>query len=156
MPGSDGPENLKISKKSQLGVDFGPCRQTVGLSAIEADSWSWGTTMMVRSWGTTMMVRSWGSDHEVEKLRLDHEMCRTLGGGEVSIVWYERPLRIVSLSPRLEEMKSEINNCVRTWTTELPVYLFSPVYESSPIVCLYLTVFVYEYVYHIYPTPPLG
>ena len=27
MPGSDGPENLKILKKSQLGVDFGPCRQ---------------------------------------------------------------------------------------------------------------------------------
>ena len=38
VPGSDGPENLKILKKGQLGVDFGPYRQTVGLSAIEADS----------------------------------------------------------------------------------------------------------------------
>ena len=38
MPGSDGPENLKILKKGQLKVDIGPCRQTVGLSAIEADS----------------------------------------------------------------------------------------------------------------------
>ena len=38
MPGSDGPENLKILKKGQFGVDFGPCRQAVGLSAIEVDS----------------------------------------------------------------------------------------------------------------------
>ena len=38
MPGSNGPENSKILKKSQLGVDLGPCRQRVGLSAIEADS----------------------------------------------------------------------------------------------------------------------
>ena len=38
MPGNDGPENLKILKKIQLEVDFGPCRQTVGLSATEADS----------------------------------------------------------------------------------------------------------------------
>ena len=38
MPGSDGPENLKILKKSQLGVDFEPGRQTVGLSTFEADS----------------------------------------------------------------------------------------------------------------------
>ena len=38
LPGSDGPENLKILKKSQLGVDCGPCRQTVGFSAIEANS----------------------------------------------------------------------------------------------------------------------
>ena len=37
MLGSDGPENLKILKKSQMGVDCGPCRLTVGLSAIEAE-----------------------------------------------------------------------------------------------------------------------
>ena len=35
MPGSDGPENLKILKRGQLKVDFGPCSQRVGLSAIE-------------------------------------------------------------------------------------------------------------------------
>ena len=29
MPGSDGSKNLKILKRSQLGVDFGPLRQTV-------------------------------------------------------------------------------------------------------------------------------
>ena len=38
MPGSDSPENMKILKKGQLGVDFGLCRQTVGLSASMADS----------------------------------------------------------------------------------------------------------------------
>ena len=31
MPGSDGPEDLKILKKSQLGVDCGPCRQKIEL-----------------------------------------------------------------------------------------------------------------------------
>ena len=41
MPRSDGPENLKILKKSQLGVDWEPCRQTVVLSASMADRWSW-------------------------------------------------------------------------------------------------------------------
>ena len=38
ISGSDGPENLKILKKIQLRDDFRPCRQTVGLSANEADS----------------------------------------------------------------------------------------------------------------------
>ena len=38
IPGSDGPENLKILKKRQFGVDFGPCRLTFGLSASMADS----------------------------------------------------------------------------------------------------------------------
>ena len=38
MPRSDGPENLKILKKSQLGVDCERCRQTVGLSTSMADS----------------------------------------------------------------------------------------------------------------------
>ena len=49
MPESDGPENLKILKNNQLGVDFGQCWQTVGLSAIEAYSWSWVPTMVLRS-----------------------------------------------------------------------------------------------------------
>ena len=52
MPGSDGPENLKILKKSQLGVEFGPCRETVGFSAIE--------------------VEKLESDDAVGILRLDH------------------------------------------------------------------------------------
>ena len=29
MPRRDGPENLRISKKSQFKVDIGPCRQIV-------------------------------------------------------------------------------------------------------------------------------
>ena len=34
MPGKDGPENLRILKKSQLKVEIGPWRQTV-----EGKSW---------------------------------------------------------------------------------------------------------------------
>ena len=29
MPGRDGPENLRILKKNQLGDEIGPWRQTV-------------------------------------------------------------------------------------------------------------------------------
>ena len=51
MARSDGPANLKILIKSQMGVDFGPCWQTVVFTATEADSW--GPTMVLRSWGPT-------------------------------------------------------------------------------------------------------
>ena len=71
MLGSDGPENLKILKKRQLGVDFGQYRQTVGLSIIEADSWSWGPTMKLKL-SSDNDVEKLGSDHEVEDFRLDH------------------------------------------------------------------------------------
>ena len=37
MPGRDGPENLRILKKSQLRVEIGPCRQIVGDSATESN-----------------------------------------------------------------------------------------------------------------------
>ena len=76
---SDRPENMKILKKSQLRVDFRICRQTVGLSAIEADSWSWVQTMVLKNWD----------------LKHD-EMCRNL---EVLLAQYdyERLLRIVFL-----------------------------------------------------------
>ena len=36
MPGRDGPENLRILKKSQLRVEIGPWRQRIEFSAIEA------------------------------------------------------------------------------------------------------------------------
>ncbi len=36
IPGRDGPENLRILKKSQLKVDIGPWRQIVEFSAIGA------------------------------------------------------------------------------------------------------------------------
>ncbi len=39
MPRSDGPENLKILKKRQLGVDFGPCRQTFAVGIFEVSPW---------------------------------------------------------------------------------------------------------------------
>ena len=39
MPRRDGPENLRILKKSQLKVDIGPWSRVVGDSAIESKSW---------------------------------------------------------------------------------------------------------------------
>ena len=52
--------------KHELGVDFGPCKQIVGLSANEADSWSWGPTMMVlRSWIKTIILRIWGPTRQL-------------------------------------------------------------------------------------------
>ena len=36
MPERDGPENLRILKKSQLRVEIGPCRQTIEFSAVAA------------------------------------------------------------------------------------------------------------------------
>ena len=36
MPGRDGPENLRLLKKSQLELEIGLCRQTVRDSAIES------------------------------------------------------------------------------------------------------------------------
>ncbi len=39
MPGSDGPENLKILKKSQWGVDCGPCKQTIELLPLRQRMW---------------------------------------------------------------------------------------------------------------------
>ena len=65
MPGNDDPENLKILKKSQLGVNCGRCSRTVGLSAIELSS--------------DHNVEKLGSDYGGETLRLDHEMCGALG-----------------------------------------------------------------------------
>ena len=38
MPGRDGPENLRILKKSQLKVEIGPWNRVVGESAIESKS----------------------------------------------------------------------------------------------------------------------
>ena len=95
MSGSDGPENLKILKKSQLGFDLGQCRKTVALSAIEAESWSWGLTIMVRSW-----VRQCCWEVEYRPWFWDID----IGPWNASSVWvlltlydYEILLRIVSL-----------------------------------------------------------
>ena len=53
MPRRDGPENSRILKKSQLEVEIGPWRQTVGDSAIESKSWVFRTSTgrdELRSW----------------------------------------------------------------------------------------------------------
>ena len=57
MPGRDGPENLRILKKSQL-------ESRVGDSAIETKSWVFGSLPVEMNW-------------ELKQ----HEMCRTLGVG---------------------------------------------------------------------------
>ena len=45
MPGRDGPENLRILKKSQLKVDTGPCRQRVEFLPL---SWELGILPLSR------------------------------------------------------------------------------------------------------------
>ena len=47
-------------EKESVGSWLGPCRQTVGLPAIEADSWSWVSTMVLRSCGLTRQLGFWG------------------------------------------------------------------------------------------------
>ena len=125
---------LHWSRQLQSRVDFERCRQTVGLSAIEADSWSWGPIMMLRSWGPTMILRNW-----------DWTTRCAERWGVVSLVWFWKTFKNC-LSPHVDEPKSEVNKCVRTWTTESPVYLFSsesPVYLTLPIVfciCTYTVI----------------
>ena len=94
----------------QLKVDIGPWRQTVVFSAVAA---------AVKFFGSRPAKMNWDLKH--------HEMCRTLG---VLLAYYdyERLLRNVSLSLRVEEPNSEVNKCVRTWKTE-----FACVFESVSI-----------------------
>ena len=100
----------------QLGVDFG-----------HVESWSWVKTMVLSSWSLTK------------------EFCRSLPteilkitrcAERLSFVSIEC-LRIVSLSPRVEEPNSEVKNLinVRTWTTESLVYLSPPVFLHMYNVC---------------------
>ena len=110
-------------EKSQLGVDFGPCRQTVGLSANETNSWSWGLTMMVKSW-----IRLWcwevgvrpGSwDFEVglwktivEFPQLEHRVGFRPLKDVVSIVWLRKTFNncVSLLVSRNRSQKSELIN----------------------------------------------
>ena len=100
----------------QLGVDFG-----------HVESWSWVKTMVLRSWSLTMeFCRS-----------LPNEILKTtrcaMHSSFVNIEW----LRIVSLSPCVEEPNSEVKKLIndRTWTTESPVYLSPPVFLHMHNVC---------------------
>ena len=101
-----------------------PLRQTVEVEDLRLDHAGRQLSSLPLEQRMEFSAIELSSDYGVEKLRLDHEMCRTWVG-VVSIVWYERLLRIVSLSPRVEEMKSEVDKCVRTWTTESPVFCIS-------------------------------
>ena len=106
----------------QLG--YQPLRQTV---EVGVQPWWWEV----------------GSNHGVEKLRLDHKMCRTFWG-VVSIVWLWKTFKNC-LSPRVEEQKSEVNKCVRTWTTESLVYL-SPLIVFWICICtVVIDIIMYTY-----------
>ena len=72
-------------------------------------------TMMLRSWGPTMMLRNW-----------DWTTKCTERWGVVSIVWLRNIFKNC-LSPRVEEPKSEVNKCIHSWTTKLPVHLGLPI-----------------------------
>ena len=78
-------ENLEDLKKNKKHGSWVP---TIVLK-------SWVPTMVLRSWGPTVMLRSWGP---TMVLRIwDWTTRYAKCWGVVSIVWYERLLRIVSL-----------------------------------------------------------
>ena len=104
---------------------------------------SWSPTMQLCIWDWTLRADNWvsaiGAENGVlchwfefftvaaavkfirsqpAKMNWDlkhYEMCRTLGG-VVSIVWLRKTFKNC-VSPRVEKLKSEANNCVCTWTT---------------------------------------
>ena len=96
----------------QLGVDFGHVK-----------SWSLVKAMVLRSWS---LIMEFCGSLLTESLKTTRcAKCLSF----VSIVWYERLLRIVSLSPHVEELNSEVKKLINvcTWTTESPVYLSLPI-----------------------------
>ena len=113
MPGSDGPENLKILKKSQLGVDCGPCRQTIELLALrqrmEFSAIELSSDYSVEKLSSDHGVEKLGSDNNVEKLGSDHDV--EIGPRDVPSVGVSMIRKIFK---NFEEMKSEVNKCVRT------------------------------------------
>ena len=119
-------ENLGILKNTsvefdcrpvELGTQLGPVQLGVYFGHVE--SWSWVKTTVLRSWSLTMeYFRS-----------LPTEILKTTRcAGRLSFVSIEW-LRIVSLSPHVEEPNSEFKKLinVRTWITESPVYLTLPI-----------------------------
>ena len=70
MPGSDGPENLKILKTRQFGVHCRPGRQTIFVSTIRAESWELTLGHVSRHLGCLpkWKTREMGSDQNDEKL----------------------------------------------------------------------------------------
>ena len=145
MPGSDGLRTWIFWKRRQLSLDYGPVELVV----------YWGPLQLVVEWGPvelvvhlghvdgqlklspTMVLRSLGVDRWGIRLSFSgpdrrrwkeiwNSMRCTKGLSFVSIVWYERLLRIVSLSPLVEEPNSEVKKFinVRTWTIVLMYCVF--------------------------------
>ena len=125
-----------------------------GYFTEEQSSWlsngdrsSWLSTGS-RSWVPTMVLRSLGFDRWVIRLSFsgpDRRRWKEIWSSTrcaerlsfVSIVWYERLLRIVFLSPRVEEPNSGVKKLINlhTWTTESLVYLSPPVFLHMYNVC---------------------
>ena len=73
----------------------------------------WPLSRRAEFFGSLLTEMNWDLKH--------HEICRTLGVG-VSIVWLRKTFKnSVSLSPRVDELKSEVNKTVRTWDNSPPV-----------------------------------
>ena len=75
MLGRDGPENLRILKKSQLRVEIGPWRRELGIRPL---------SRRVEFLGSLPAEMNWDLKH--------HKMGRTLGVG-VSIVWLRKTFK---------------------------------------------------------------
>ena len=148
MPGSDSPENLMILKKSQLLVDFGLCRQIIGLSALMADSWvstvvwrslsrSWCWEVEFRPWCGEVGVRLWCSEIEIGPQNVPNVTS------VVSTIWLRKTFKnCVSLLVSKNRRQKLINR----------LYLNNGVHFFF---CLYLylpvSVFIYVYVW-VYST----
>ena len=145
MPRKQWAENLGILKNTSWVLDYRRVElviywEPVQLSFTEGSrvgyltgaspvgSWLWPCReLRLRSWSLTM------------------EFCRSLPTAilktmrcakHLSFVSTEG-LRIVSLSPRVEEPNLEVKKLIniRTWTTESPVYLSPPVFLHMYNVC---------------------
>ena len=122
MPRRVGLRIWNILKKIQLRSEHGVEKLRSDHGVEKLGIWDW--TMQADNWG-----REEFSAIELGFLPLRRRVRSKTPrdvpnvGGSVSIVWYERPLRIVSLfSCRKTELRRQSH--VRIWTTESPVYYF--------------------------------
>ena len=132
IPRSDGSENLKILKKSQLRVDCGRCRQTVEVGVWP---WCWEVGVWPGSWD--FEVGPWKTI--VEFLPLGHRVGFWPLKDVVSIVWYERLLRIVSLLVSKNRSQklingSYLNNGVACVFESAYCVLYFPVFACITVV----------------------
>ena len=131
----------RFFKKSQFGVDFGSCRQRVGISAMKADSWSWGPTMMVRSWVRQWCwevgVRPWCWEVEVGSGSWDFEV-----GPWKTIVEFLPLGHRVGFKP-LKDVVSLV--CLRNQTQKL----INGLYLNNGVACVFESAYcvLYPYMY---------